>query len=60
MALRHDSDGLINLAIAVMEQAYEDLNYYPKTSSEKTLKEAEKIRKDARDFINLMKERYSD
>lgn len=74
---RYDADGLNALAIEVMKQAYEDLNYYPQPKtkkvvdengntvtitvpvSEKTLREAEKIRKDAEGFLNAMKERYA-
>lgn len=74
---KYDVDGLNALAIAVMEQAHEDLNYYPQPRtkkvvdedgntvtitipvSQKTLREAEKIRKDAEKFLNAMKERYA-
>lgn len=74
---KYDYDGLNALAIAVMEQAHEDLNYYPQPRtkkvvdengniviitipvSQKTLREAEKIRKDAEGFLNAMKERYA-
>ena len=74
---KYDVDGLNALAIAVMEQAHEDLNYYPQPRtkkvvdengntvtitvpvSQKTLREAERIRKDAEEFLNAMKERYA-
>lgn len=74
---KYDVDGLNALAIAVMEQAHEDMNYYPQPRkkrvvdengntvvvtvpvSKKTLREAEKIRKDAKEFLDAMRERYA-
>ena len=74
---KYDYDGLNELAIAVMEQAHEDLNYYPQPRkkkvvdengtetivvvpvSKKTMREAEKIRQDAKNFLDAMRERYA-
>ena len=75
--MNYDFDGLNELAIAVMRQAHEDLNYYPQPRkkkivdengvetivvvpvSKKTLREAERIRQDAKDFLDAMRERYA-
>lgn len=74
---KYDADGLNELAIAVMKQAHEDLNYYPQLRkkkvvdengtetivvvpvSKKTMREAEKIRQDAKNFLDAMRERYA-
>ena len=55
---KYDSNGLNELAIAVMEQAHEDLGYYPNSNNPKTLKKAENIRTDAKNFLAAMQERY--
>lgn len=55
---KYDSNGLNELAIAVMEQAHEDLGYYPNTTSPKVLRKAEAIRTDAKNFLAAMQERY--
>ena len=75
--MNYDVDGLNELALAVMRQAHEDLNYFPQPRkkkevneegnvtivtipvSKKTLRVAERIRQDAKDFLDAMRERYA-
>lgn len=74
---KYDTDGLNELAYAVMRQANEDRNYFPKPKtkkvkdengneitvtipvSAKALREAQRIREDAEDFLQAMRERYA-
>lgn len=55
---KYSAEGLTNLAVAVMEQAHEDMKYYPDSTNPDTLRKAAKIREDAAGFIKAMQERY--